>query len=150
MTIRELSQLYWLKREIQEEQWRLDELMSKATSTVSTNSGDAGRPSGHSDKVGRYASAIADLQSTIGRRLDECVEERRRLEAYIASIDDSLLRQIFTLRFVDGLTWGKVARRIGGGNTSDSVRKQVYRYISKTNHDTADKSRECLDKTTKE
>jgi len=42
------------------------------------------------------------------------------LERYIAGIDDSLIQQIFTLRFINRLSWQQVANRIGGGNTADS------------------------------
>jgi len=131
MTIQELSQLYWLNREIEHDTERLRELetASQPGAQVLT-----GMPRGNmtSDKVGRYAAEIADLKCIIGAKLTQCVYERSRLERYIASVPDSLTRQILTLRFVNGLTWRQVAMCIGGGNTEDAVRKTCSRYLEST------------------
>lgn len=53
------------------------------------------------------------------------------LERYISEISDSLMRQIFTYRFVNGLSWDQVAAKIGG-NTGGSVKKMCYRYLKKS------------------
>lgn len=53
------------------------------------------------------------------------------IESYISNIEDSHIRRIVSLRFVENLSWGDVARRIGGGNTEDSVKKMFYRYMEK-------------------
>jgi len=57
--------------------------------------------------------------------------ELKRLMSYIAKIDDALTRQIFSLRYIDQLSWSHVAQRIGGGNTAESVRKRHNRYLKK-------------------
>ena len=57
------------------------------------------------------------------------MHERNRLERYIADIPDSLTRQIFALRFINGLSWVHIALDVGGGNTEEGVRKRVYRYL---------------------
>ena len=128
MTLKELSQLYYLNREIEMDQRRLRELESKALPGAQVVTG-VSHGSGTADIVGRYAAEIADLRSIIEAKHQQCLCERRRLERYIADIDDSFLRQIFTYRFVSGLPWGQVAACIGGGNTADSVRVACYRYI---------------------
>ena len=51
------------------------------------------------------------------------------LRRYIASIDDALTRRIFELRYVDRCSWDQVARKVGGGNTAEAVRKRHNRYI---------------------
>ncbi len=50
---------------------------------------------------------------------------------YIESIEDYTTRLIFQYRFISGYSWNKVAMKIGGGNTADSVRMQVNRYLQK-------------------
>ena len=79
--------------------------------------------------VGEYAAEIAELRGIIEAKHQQCLYERSRLERYISSIDDSLLRQIFTYRFINGLPWRQVAACIGGGNTEDGCRKAVQRYL---------------------
>lgn len=55
--------------------------------------------------------------------------ELEYLRNYIANIDDALTRHIFELRYVDRCSWDQVARKVGGGNTAEAVRKRHNRYI---------------------
>lgn len=130
MTLKELSQLYYLNREIEMDKKRLQELEVKAVSCTASLSGMP-LGSGVSDRVGRYAAEIVDLRGIIEAKLQQCIYERNRLERYIQSIDDSLVRQVFAYRFVNGLPWKQVAACIGGNNTEDSCRKLVSRYIDR-------------------
>ena len=59
----------------------------------------------------------------------ELLETLNQVEEFIASISDSHIRRIISLRIVDNLSWNKVADRIGGGNTEDSVRMAFNRFI---------------------
>lgn len=61
----------------------------------------------------------------------ELLETLNKVEEFIASVDDSRMRRIINLRFIEGLSWNKVADRIGGGNTEDSVRKAFDRFIER-------------------
>ena len=130
MTLKELSQLYYLNREIEMDRRRLQELEAKALPGAQALTGT---PHGTAvvDKVGNYAAEIADLRGIIEAKHQQCLYERSRLERYIAGIEDSFLRQIFTYRFVGGLSWQQVAACIGGGNTEDGVKKQVYRHLQR-------------------
>lgn len=130
MTLKELSQLYYLSREIEMDQCRLHELEAKALPGAQVI---AGMPHGTGvvDKVGEYAAEIADLRGVIEAKHQQCLYERSRLERYIAGIDDSFLRQVFTYRFVNGLPWKQVAARIGGGNSAGSVSMMCYRHLDR-------------------
>ena len=90
------------------------------------------------ERVGRYAAEIVDLKGIIEAKLQQCIYERNRLERYITTIEDSLLRQVFTYRFVNGLPWQQVAACIGGSNTADGVRMMCNRYIKATEPETDD------------
>ena len=129
MTLKELSQLYYLNREIEMDRRRLRELERETIPAQSTERKkiDGGR----ADVVGLQAAEIADLRGIIEAKHQQCLYERSRLERYISGIDDSLLRQIFTYRFVNGLSWRQVAACVGGGNTDDACRKAVRRYLER-------------------
>ena len=129
MTVKELSQLYWLNREIEEDKKRLDDLEAAASSPKSPNWDGMPHAPGYTDTLGRLVAEIVDLQAIIAAKQLQCIHERNRLERYISDIPDSLTRQIFALRFINGLTWYQTAMHIGGGNTEDSVRQRVYRYL---------------------
>ena len=76
---------------------------------------------GHKRRLNRLKRVKRKLTS-----LMDLVEEANE---YINGIDDSLIRQILSLRYVNGLTWEQVAAHIGGGNTADSVRMMHNRYL---------------------
>lgn len=128
MTKKELSQLYWINREIQKEKERLAELEAAATNTAAKISG-LPHVSGISDKTA-IAAQIADCKAIIEAKINLSVVEYNKLNRYIASIDDSYIRQILRQRYILGYSWTKVAYQIGGGNTADSVRMAHNRFLS--------------------
>lgn len=130
MTKKELSQLYYLKKEIKEQQRRLEEL---ETAAMSCNVKITGLPhgTGINDKIGHYAAQIADLKSLLDLNLKKCFYELNRLDRYIQSIDDPLLRQIITYRFINGYSWSKISYMIGGNNTADGLRIKIMRFLGK-------------------
>ncbi len=130
MTLKELSQLYYLNREIEMDKRRIRELEAKALPGAQTISA-LPHATGTVDKVGTYAAEIADLQGIIEAKHKQCLYERNRLERYISNIENSFLRQIFTYRFINGLPWEQVAACVGGGNTGDGCRKAVTRYLER-------------------
>lgn len=161
MTIKELSKLYDLNREVEITQKRLADLeweiqrdeerlrnLEARYGSISSPSYD-GMPKSPSygNKMGSEVAELLDLRDMISRKkalrsecamtihAQEilCLTERNRLERYIASVPDSLTRQIMALRFINGLSWWQVAYSIGGNNTGDSVRMNVKRYLQSEN-----------------
>ena len=130
MTLKELSQLYYLNREIKADQKRLEELNGMIGAPSTPPISDMPRaPHKVDSKVERLAAEIVDLQAIIAARQIQCIHERARLERWINAIPDSLTRQIFLLRFAECMSWAQVAAHIGGGNTVDGTRQRVYRYL---------------------
>ena len=127
MTKAELSQLYYLNREIETEQRRIAELETKATNISDKVSGMPGG-SGISDKTA-IAAEIADCKAIVQAKAEQCIHEYNRLCRYIAGVDDSFMRQILQYRYIAGLSWTQVAMRIGGGNTPDGVRMAHDRFL---------------------
>ena len=134
MTLKELSQLYWLNREIENDQKRLEELERLAGSPSSPDlSGMPSGPHTPTSKVERYAAEIVDLQAVIAAKQIQCIHERNRLERWISDIPDSLTRMVFQFRFVSGLSWVQVAFSVGGGISDSGVKNICYRYLDKYN-----------------
>lgn len=157
MTVKELSQLYHLNREVEMDQKRLADLdleikkdearlaflEAKSTSVSSpAYDGMPKKPSGDNrlelqisdivelrDLIAHKKALRSECAMTIHAKQILCLTERNRLERYIADVPDSLTRQIMTLRFINGLGWWQVAYSIGGNNTGDSVRMNVKRYL---------------------
>jgi len=82
--------------------------------------------------IPKYERHLQRLRKKLEQRLEELMEMRERLEEYIETVPDSLIRQILILRYVNGLSWKQVAAHIGGGNTADSVRMLHNRFLKKS------------------
>lgn len=89
MTSRELKNLYYLKKEIKQQQRRIAELEVVATN-CSTKITGLPSDEGISDKVGNYAAQIADLKALLDLNLKKCFYELNRLDRYIQSVEDPL------------------------------------------------------------
>ena len=128
MTIRELSQLRWLNQEIERNKRRLAELDAAAKDTSSKITGIP-HAQGISDKTA-IAAEIADMRTILQAQMVAAVKEYSKLNRYIAGVDDSLVRQILSLRYIEGLTWREVAENMGP-NTEGSIKMAVLRYLQK-------------------
>ena len=129
MTLKELSQLYYLNREIENDHRRLKELEAKLTSPSSPNLSGMPRSTTYGNKIESSVADIIDLRAIIAAKQQQCIYEHSRLMRYITEIDDSLTREIFIFRFVNGLSWRQVAVSVGGNNTAENVRQICSRYI---------------------
>lgn len=92
-----------------------------------------GMPLAHGvgDPVGCLAVEIADMRETIIRREAAVARSEVMVAAYIQTIEDSLTRMIFRLRFIRGMAWKEVAAAIGGRNTENGVKNICYRYMER-------------------
>ena len=128
MTKKELSQLYYLKKEIKEQQKRLSELEALATSCTAKITG---LPNGNgvSDKIANYATEIADLKSLLDLNLKKCFYELNRLDRFISSVKDSEMRIILTLRYSRGLSWQQIAQNMGVLGDGSTERKKHNRFL---------------------
>lgn len=129
MTLKELSQLYYLDKEIELDRERLAELRANLLCPRSPNYDGMPHSPNPEPALERCIAEIVDLEAAIQAKIEQRIYERSRLERYISDIPDSLTRQIFTLRFIDGLTWEDVAAKTGGNNTAKNCSNICYRYI---------------------
>ena len=130
MTNKELSQLYYLDKEIKLKSKQLEQLYAVAEGTTQKLTG---LPHGTEtkDKVGNTVADIADIKAILELKRKEYYHQYNCLTRYIESIDDSQLRQIMTLRYIKLKKWNEGADVVGGNNTEDSVKKRTYRYLNK-------------------
>ncbi|MEG0979086.1 MAG: hypothetical protein RSD17_00855 [Oscillospiraceae bacterium] len=129
MTHEELSQIYYLKKEIKLIDERLEELQTKATHITPTLSKAPSCPPPAGAKFEKDVDKRLKLEQQLSDLKKRVEIETLRIQDYIYSIDDSLMRMIITLRCVNCYSWVKVAMTIGGSNTADSVRMAYFRYI---------------------
>lgn len=124
MTRRELNQIYYINREIEMWQRELDDI----TSLQSPKLDGIPKGTGISDSTAAKAVKAAPVIDKINELLAELQIKRQEIYEYIATIDDSLMRQIILYRCLSLCTWKEVATYVGGGNTADSVRMMFMRF----------------------
>ena len=112
MTKKELSQLYWLNKEIKSDQEKLAELQAAATRTTVQYNGIPGS-SAPSDRSANLAVLIYEQKKLIENKTERIYIEQNRLIRFINTIDDSLIRQIMQLRYIQGKTWQQIAFAVG-------------------------------------
>ena len=78
-----------------------------------------------------YADELERLEMRIEERVHKSFELYHKILDFIDTLDDALLRLALSLRFINGLSWDQVAAHIGGGNSSDGIRKYCDRFMRK-------------------
>jgi hypothetical protein len=64
-------------------------------------------------------------------RYNKLIEQQTEVEKFISELPTSELRRIVTYKYIDGLEWDEVAKKMGPGRTGTSVRLLFSRYIAK-------------------
>lgn len=134
MDKKKLSQLRYLNKEIELLKEQIDNLdYNITTDTVKGSDTEYPYISRNIKITGvdiqDYERKAKRLKRKLSRRVEELLDLLEEINEYIESIDDSLIRQIIILRYINGLTWDQVAAHIGGGNTADSLRMMLNRYL---------------------
>lgn len=131
MTLKDMSKLYYLKKLIERDTEKLARLEAKLQPGGMDMSGMPHSTS-PGNAIENITPIILDLCDRIRKERAQYEAEERNLEAFIDSVDDPQIRLILSYRFVDLLSWLQVARKIGGQNTEDSVKKSCYRFLKKS------------------
>lgn len=131
MTKKELESVYYINKECQRWEEKLQELrnQSKVKSPQIT-----GLPTGKGiagDTTAKLAVAQAEYAAIIAGLLAKVQMKRREIMEFIDSIDDMLIREIVEYRCIHLMSWYEVADAIGGGNTYYGVKKKYYRFLKK-------------------
>lgn len=130
MTFETLRHHWELRQQLEKHEDLLCELCHSAQAANHAPDGMP-RTTGVSDKVGTLAIAIVDLEERIAYLKKTIAAEEGDISAWISGIEDPLVRQIFRLRFLCGLSWADVAQTVGGRNSDSGVRTACYRYINR-------------------
>lgn len=128
MTKKELSRYYYLEKEIKRDREEIEQLNAKLTHITQVLS-DMPKGSPQRDRIDEIIDDLAERDNLLHKKIAQAEKERNRILEYINRIDDSLIRLIIQYRYINLLTWAKVAYFVGGNNTPDGVRMMSDRYI---------------------
>jgi hypothetical protein len=145
---KELSQLTDLKNEIrllEDHEKRLREQLFEINQRVKFDSVQGSSPEfpftfhsfalhgmADTDLSAKYdiRQNIADIKTRIANQKARCAAEYKRLMGFIQTVDDSRMRQILMLRYIDGIEhWNDIAARMGPKESKDGVRMALDRFL---------------------
>lgn len=135
MNLKDLSKLYYLEKLIIRDERRLENLRGQLVNISPKLTGMPAKP-GASDSIGDTVAAILDLEKKIEQEKAVFEREKAETEIFLRCIEDTQIRLIFLLRFVDLKSWNEVADAVGGNNTDNSVKKLCYRHLKKSASET--------------
>lgn len=115
-----------LRQRIEKLSIKIEELTAQVESTTARMDG---LPKGTKQNESR--EILIDMKIRYEEQEQRLLTEMSRMLRMIEEYPDSLTRLILRYRFIDGLSWGQIAFKLGGNNTSDSVRMMAQRVINK-------------------
>lgn len=138
MTEAELSQYRLIKNEIEDLSFRITQLNEKeaqvSTDKVKGSSKYYPYIEQHWNVTGvdqeeyhNRQTRIIELQRKRERKLSELVEKEHELHSFIYSILDSELRQIFTMRFIDGYSQEHIGKKLHLDRST--ISKKISKYL---------------------
>jgi len=131
MTLEKLEQIIYMKSEIAV----LGDRLKKASEHefVSDSVKDYRSGFGIPIVISGYAlpnrKKVERLRRKIEERVANLAESILEAEEYIATVVDSKIRTLLTLRFLEGCEWREVAKRTSKRMTADSARMTVTRFF---------------------
>lgn len=115
-----LKQYCDLQKEIKELEQRIERLRSKSVQVVTDSVKGSSNDFPYVEKTfiitgleeDRREQQLEKLSNILYKRKAKCKEIAIEIEEFINTIPDSRTRRVFTLRYIDGLSWLQIARKI--------------------------------------
>lgn len=129
MNLAELKSLGVFPKELKRLREQIEDLETKVESCTAKNDG---MPKG-SRKASFLLEQLIDLKTRYENKLLVRENEKARIEEelYYETEGYPLEREAIIHKYIHLRSWGQTARKLGGHNTRDSVRKMVFRFFKK-------------------
>ena len=133
MTKEQLGQYKCLCLEIKELENRLNNLKSQEVTDKVLASASDFPYNQYELKIKGYEEDkyIEKIRARLIRRIRKCRKLRLEIEKFIEEIEDSRIRLIFELRYIQGKSWVYISNKLGSSNES-YARKSHDRYLNNT------------------
>lgn len=132
MNLKRLEQYRATKREIRELENRISRLQGQKVSDSVTGSSRSFPYTSHVIKLeGVDVDRVGRLWYRLRKRKNKLLRELEAIEEFVDAIADSDIRQIIQLRYLDGLSWMVVARKLYRYPCGDRARKRITRFFRK-------------------
>ena len=128
MNEKDLSKFYYLKKEIAYIENKLKELNYGISSIKYTD--DIKGTNKHSSIPERVVELKDKWESKVIMAASICID----IENYIEAIPDAELRLIARYRYIDCMTWDKIAAKLGNGQDRTTISKKIRKYLNNSHN----------------
>ena len=128
--MKNLNKLYWIKKEIRTIEEQIKELTILSSVQISD------MPKGGSNitsSVERFTEKLLSLKGKLEAKRLEYIEERIKMEDFLATIEDSEISLIARMRFIDNRSWEYIGKEMNMDRTT--VSKKLSKYLQYHNAD---------------
>ena len=80
----------------------------------------------------RYKNQLEKREAALRKKEAELLELVNTVEEYITGINDSKMRRILRYRYIDNMSWTKIAYRMGKKYTADGCRMLHNRFLEES------------------
>lgn len=127
MTKLELNEYIDLKHEVEYLTERLEEIHTRITRITPMYSD---MPKGIQTDLDEYKLELISIKETLKIRKIRLFNKLNQLEQFISNIPTSKLRMIFTMKYIDSMTYRQIAIKLN--MSEEGVRIKLNRYLHKT------------------
>lgn len=126
MTVEELSQIYYINKEIKSLQLELAQLRQQSFYKPNVMS-DMPRGGEATEQNLEYVNDVMLLEDLINYSLKKLQYQRKKIEIFLSTIEDPETRLIMRLRAVNNLQWGAIGDEVGMDRRTAS--RKFYDYF---------------------
>ena len=109
MNIRDLSQYYYISKNIAKRKQRLEELNHSIISSSKISEIKVDCSSHCDDPTSRIGAQIAELKTLLEKDYKKLLEEELKINEYINTIESEEIKYIVISRFIEFNTWDNIA-----------------------------------------
>lgn len=131
MTIKELSKYYFISKNIDSINQRIETLNLTVISSSKINNTNISSSNKNESQTEKTALKLIKLKELLEKEKSKLVEEELMITEFINNIDDETIKYIIRARFIDGKSWNDIATTL---NYSRPVPYQkLIKYLKERN-----------------
>lgn len=123
-----------VRQRIEKTEQQIEKIEKEKTVCDKVTGGDGGLQSFKIEgfpypEYSRKKTLLYSRKATLTNLEMDLLETLNKVEEFIAGLEDSHMRRIINLRFIEGMSWQQVANRMGGGNTESGIKSAFHRFM---------------------
>lgn len=126
MTIKDLSQYYYISKNIEKRKRRLEELNSSILSSSKISEIKVSSSNYGDDSTSRIAIKIAELKSLLQEDYKKLINEEIKINTFVNTIESEEIKFIIISRFIEFNTWDDIADKMHFTRTAPYYKLKKY------------------------